>query len=329
MKKIILFLIISLQILPMRKVQVAHSLQQESVTYAKALDDCYLFKSSVFQDEVSNVYFVVPKSYFVMIIKLVSDNCLKVQYDKYVGYVKSSTVEIATFIPNVATLQNVYFDIKQTSGTQIWSLPDVDSGSVLTTISAGTKNIQYIAQTYGLVPRGGVSNIWFYVAYTSDTNMTNFYEGYVYSENITNLSDIAINEENNPLPTVSTDVDNETGDQSVNQTFFLSPSLKTIIIAIISIPIILLFSIILYIFVKKFRKNTILDENNKINYGQIYASNDAYNSNSKTDLQNSIEKFKMKSFVKKVGPNQNKRNIKNKKTDYPNFPDFGNDDDLL
>ena len=42
---------------------------------------------------------------------------------EFVGYVKASTVMIATFIPIVKTLDDVTLDIKENAGTQIWNKP--------------------------------------------------------------------------------------------------------------------------------------------------------------------------------------------------------------
>ena len=58
-----------------------------------------------------DIYFIIPETYLVIILETISDNCFKVQYDKFIGYVDSSTVILATFVPIVKTLDNISFDM--------------------------------------------------------------------------------------------------------------------------------------------------------------------------------------------------------------------------
>lgn len=298
----------------------------ENATYAKALVGCTLYKNENLDNSIDNIYFVIPESYFVLVLRSVNDNCLLVQYDKYIGYVDVSTVVISTFIPEVKTLENITCDIKDTSGTQIWSLPSATTGRVLTTILSGTKDIHYIAYVYGTIPSGGESNLWYYVSYTPSTNETDVYEGYVYSENITNLSEIPINTENNPEPNI------EANEDSDNNSFVISSSFQTIIIAIISIPIILLISIILYKLIKKLKENTNNRKNlknekyEKFDTSSISAYN--YQDSNNNKLKQQIDNLSKKSFIRK---RRHSYGISNYHSDgkYPEFPSYNSDDDLL
>lgn len=228
-------------------ISISASEEAQTTTYAKALVGCNLYKTQEMNQNYQDIYFIIPETYFVIILETISDNCFKVQYDKFIGYVDSSTVILATFVPIVKTLDNISFDIKTTSGTQIWQYPTTRS-SICTTLTAGTKNINYIAFAYGQVPSGGESNIWYYVCYTPDSNSTNVYEGYIYSENTINLTEIVANTESNPE--VIEDLKNN------DKLIYISSTLKTIVITIIAIPIILFFAIILYKLIKNFKKNT-------------------------------------------------------------------------
>ncbi len=280
---------------------VVFSVNDENITnYAKALNNCVLYKSVDMVDGFEDVYFQVPETYFVMIIESINDECYKVQYDKYVGYIKSSSVVVATFVPIVKTLENVKFDIKNSSGTQIWQAPTTNS-SICTTISAGVRNITYIASAVGAVPSGGKSNVWYYVHYTPSQNSTNVYEGYIYSENTTNLSEIVANLESNPV-----DI---TKEQNTENLVFISSTIKTIILVVILVPIILFFAIILYKIVKKYKKTTIKAKNNNI------FQNENYDDFAKNENIKSLEKFK------------NLKLVKNKHLE-PNYNNF-NDDELL
>ena len=151
-----------------------------------------------------------------------------------------------------------------------------------------------------MVPSGGESNLWYFVFYTPSENSTNVYEGYIYSENTINLSEIVANTETNPEV-----ISNETVDDNI---IYISSTIKTIIITIITIPVILFFVIILYKLIKKFGKNTKYNNNlqNNIHVGDASVKN----KNSKF-----LDKFK--NMIRLKSRNQN--------TDFVSV----NDDELL
>lgn len=318
MKKIIIFLLF-LVLFPFSQKGVNLGFtKSETTTYAKALENCILYKSENLTESPDNVYFIVPESYFVILLESVGDECFKVQYQKYIGYVSSNTVVVSTFIPIVKFLDNITFDIKETSGTQVWNKPNTD-GRVLTTISAGSKNISYIAYVYGSIPSGGESNLWYYVSYTPSANSTNVYEGYVYSENTTNLSSIVYNTECNPEV-----IENQNND---GETFYVSSTIKTIVVIIIAVPIILFIFVILYNLLRKIQKNTI-SRKNENKYIESQNVIDSQNNFSNQDMQENenlkseLGKMKGSYFVKKKSNAYQKQSI-------PEFPDYGNDDELL
>lgn len=298
----------------------------ETTTYAKAGVNCTLYKSQTLANNVSNIYFIVPETYFVIVLDKISDECTKVQYGKFVGFVESSTITIATFLPIVKTLDNITLDIKETSGTQVWNYPDTSS-NILTTISAGAKNINYIAACYGTIPSGGDSNLWYYVSFTPNKNSTNVYEGYIYSENTTNLSEIVANAETNP-EIIDTTFENE-------NLLFLSSTFKTAVIIIITIPVVIFLVIILYKSIKKFKEYTIKQksaqsENDISSQSQqpitqnYYVSENMPSDSTKQQLslKANLEQMKNMKLVKK-------HDIFGGNKSYPTFPDYNPDDDIL
>ena len=252
--------------------------------YAKVLDDCILFKNKEMIYNFDSIYFQIPKSYFVLILETISEKCLKVQYGNYIGFIDSSKIEIAKFTPIVKTLDGIKFDIKENVGTKIWQYP-TSSSNVLVTLSAGTKDIVYIASISGDVPVGGKSDVWYYVFYTPSIDSTNIYEGYIYSENTTNLSEIVLNNETNPVVISS---ENKTDEKLI----YISTTIKTIVIIIIAVPIILFFAIILYKLTRKLSKNTKYNKNNLTN-SNVQGEEFVKNQNIK-----SIEKYKNLRLIK-------------------------------
>ena len=286
MKKICVFLISLILCVCFQNTSAKCYAKAERTIYAKALNECVLYKTTNLSYDVDNVFFVVPETYFVTVLDEL-ENSYKVQYDKFVGYVKKDSIVVATFTPILKTLTGVTCDVKTSSGTQIWNKPSTDGG-VLTTISAGTENINYIASVYGTIPSGGETNLWFYVSYTPMFNSTNVYEGYVYSENLTNLSEIVSNVESNP------EIVSEENDDA----FLISSSFKTIVIALITIPIILLFVVILYKFTKFLRKKTNYD--NFQNNEQCDDEKSFINFQKNKPLTNEMLKLKSNSLILKI-----------------------------
>ncbi|MBR2391685.1 MAG: hypothetical protein IKB06_04260 [Clostridia bacterium] len=308
--KILLFLIIVLfGNFPTRKASAV----SESMMYAKVFSDCVLYKSPNLSSHIDNVYFVIPETYFVVVLEEFNE-CFKVQYDRYVGYVKKDKITKVSFVPIVKFLENVTVDIKSSAGTQVWNRPTT-SGTVLTVIPAGTCAVKYIAVAHGEIPSGGNSDCWYYVLYTPSFNSTSVFEGYIYSENTINLSPIFSNIENDPEI-----IDNV---KSNDKIIYLSSTVKTILIAVIAIPIILLFLIILYKLSKKFVKNTKYIQNTNNNKTAFDSNPQLENgeNNSHSSLKSSLLKLSKSKFIRK--PRGSANYI------YPSFPNYESEDDLL
>jgi predicted PurR-regulated permease PerM len=116
---------------------------------------------------------------------------------------------------------------------------------------------------------------------------------------------------------------NEMNNAENNYSFNINSTLKTIIVALISIPIILFIVVILYKIVKKIKENTnktIIRNNEMIeNYND---SNQNCVDYKNVGLKSKINNMRSQIFVK-----QNKNfNDKNK---FPSFPYYDSDDDLL
>lgn len=291
--------------------------KEETTTYAKASALCTLYKNANLTDEIDNIIFVVPETYFVTILEVISDNCMKVQYGNYVGFVDSSTVVIATFIPIVKILEDITCDIKDTSGTQVWSKPS-SSSSVLTTIPAGTKNIKYVAMAFGKIPSGGESNVWYYINYTPESNSTNVYEGYIYSENITNLTEIIANAETNP-EIIRSDINGD------DYAIYISSPVRALIIALVAIPVIILVLIVLYKLTKQIKsKNQKTSQefnvNVKPNFDYNY-ENSLYNN--PHNLKQELHQMSEQQFIRKTNPYNSRHE------NYPIYPNYDSDDDML
>lgn len=217
------------------------SLSAPSQKFAKAKENCFLFKTSdITSTAFKNVYFCVPKSYFVTILAEINALVFKVEYKGKIGYVSKDSVVVATFTPVVPTLDDITFDISTASGTQLRSSPSAESSlNILKVISAGTKNIEYVSFISSAKPVGGNSSIWYYVYYFPEDDPTSFYEGYIYSEKAINLSFISENLECNP-ELISDDKNHSDG------TTIASKNVKIVLIVLILLPIVLVLFIVAF-----------------------------------------------------------------------------------
>ena len=213
----------------------AYSVSQ--IKYAKAKDNCFLFKTSDISDSsYRNVIFIIPSSYFVTVLSEVNTMITKVQYKNKIGYVSADSVTKVSFVPVSPTLEGVSFDISEDVGTQIRSSPVADNTSnVLKIIPAGTVDISYTATILGDIPTGGSSNVWYYATYTPISDPTSVYEGYVYSEKTYNLTEIPKNLEDDLKP--SEEISEE--DEEIG--FTINDTIKVVLIVLICVPIVLVF----------------------------------------------------------------------------------------
>ena len=208
----------------------------QATKYAKAKDNCILYKSNTVSDNLQQQYFYVPASYFVTILENINGDVYKVAYKDFVGYCKAQDLSAVSFSPTAPYLNGITFDINQNSGTQIWSAPSTQLGIKLANVPADSRAIEYIAAISGEIPIGGSSNTWYYARFTPAANATKVYEGYIYSEEVVNLAHIPTNLE----------ADNEEATPpSINENISLSSTLKIILICLISLPFLILFVITL------------------------------------------------------------------------------------
>lgn len=210
--------------------------------FAKVTDGTILFKTSD-TDLVlsSNIYFEIPDGYFVTIITKITSSVTKVKYGNFTGFVKSEKIKKVSGLPQNPTLKNVTFSIKDSASTQLRILPSTEEHSTtLQILPSGTKNIEYIGKVNGEIPPSGRSNIWYFCMYSPDSDPVSVYFGYVYSEKCENLPEIPKNHEfeNELISTQPTNIEDEY--------IYLNGTVKTILIIIISLPILIIFLLLLF-----------------------------------------------------------------------------------
>lgn len=290
--------------------------------YYKCNSSCIFFKTSDTTNmDFDNIYFYIPEGYFVKKINDISNSTIKVSYRDKIGYVRSKDIKLVSFNPIVKNLNNITFDIVDFSGTQIWRIPSTSNSVdiVYKPIQAGTKNITYIASIDGEIPSGSTSSVWYYVEYSPLNDPTSIYEGYIHSEKTSNLTSIPENIEDDIII-----------EETVNNTstlFGLSTTTQTILISLISLPML---TIIVILILKSKRKEKLIESTLRTDM-QIDNSNEIKHDTklkSYTDVKN--KKFSIKDKFNNFMFEENTQ-IKPSNTNQFKFSklDDIDDDDLL
>jgi len=142
-------------------------------------EQVYLYKTPTDDDSVSNVYFELPKTYFVELTNSYDDTFFVAKYLDLTGYVKKTCVQAIDGIPTTPYLNNISFRVYAEMSTEIFSEPNKsDSSNLVGTIPLFTRNIQYYGAIKGQSLIEGRTNVWYYCKYTSDTT----HYGYIYSD---------------------------------------------------------------------------------------------------------------------------------------------------
>ena len=147
--------------------------------YARILyDQVYLYKSPTDNTSIDNVYFELPKTYFVELINK-QGNFYEARYLDFIGYVKKDSVQAVASTPKNPFLNNISFRVYDELSQNLWSSPSNENPSnLITEIPALTKNIQYIGKITGSRLIEGRTNIWYFCKYSNNSD----YYGYIYSD---------------------------------------------------------------------------------------------------------------------------------------------------
>jgi len=198
--------------------------------YARILfDQVYLYKTAVEDDNVSNIYFELPKTYFVELIASEGE-FYQARYMNMNGYVKKDSVQAVNTIPKTPFLNVISFRVYADLSRDIRSTPtQTDQNNLVIQVPSLTKNLQYYGKVYGECLIENRTDVWYYCKYTADKD----YYGYVYSD--------FCDEMQNPLPENTEELNyitNPTFEIATepSNTIPITSNSLGIIIAILSIP---------------------------------------------------------------------------------------------
>jgi len=200
----------------------------QNTFYAKILfDEVYLYKSPVENNDCSNIYFELPKTYFVELISQ-HENFYQARYLNFTGYVKKDSVQAVSNTPINPFLNNITFRVYAELSQHMQTSPtDINSENIITKIPYLSNNITYLGKINGESLIQGRTNVWYFCKYTSDQD----YYGYVYSDFCDEMTSIQANTED------VTFITNPTFEKAPeNKTIPITNNAVSIIIGILSIP---------------------------------------------------------------------------------------------
>lgn len=195
--------------------------------YARILfEQVYLYKTPTDNNNSSNIYFELPKTYFVELLGK-NGNFYEARYMDFIGYVKKDSVQSVASTPKNPFLNNVSFRVYAELSQNVWSSPTTQS-STITQIPLLTKNIQYISKIDGECLIEGRTSVWYFCKYTN----TSEYYGYVYSDFCDEMTTINNNTEE------LTYISNPTFEEEVvaTKTIPITNNAVGIVVGILSIP---------------------------------------------------------------------------------------------
>lgn len=162
--------------------------------YARIMyDNVYLYRSPVDIDDINNIFFELPRTYFVELLE--SENSFyKVNYSSFTGYVKKECVQTIAGTPITPCLNSINFRIYSEQSRSLRTEPSETAGtaSLVAYIPLMCRNLTYYGKISGDSLIDGRTNIWYYCKYTADKD----YYGYVYSDFCDEMTPIVENDEN-------------------------------------------------------------------------------------------------------------------------------------
>lgn len=198
--------------------------------YAKIQSDNVFFFSSPINSSQYNL-FVIPKTYFVLLLNDKNEDFYYAKYKDLYGYVLKNQVTVMRGTPS-CPYANSTFRIFSPQGQNVYSMPYLNSTRI-TSIPYLCENITYYGSAYGEQAIPEKSQEWYYCNYFDNNN---FY-GYVYSVFCDKLTPIGENTEAFQV------VQNPVFSSSSNES--LSEVSMTFIIIAVSLPCIIVIYLLL------------------------------------------------------------------------------------
>lgn len=156
-------------------------------------EDVYLYKTPLDVQDYSNIYFTLPKTYFVELISVANSQFYHCNYLSFSGYVKKNSVQAVSGTPSNPYLKNINFRVYSDLSRDMRTAPTNSAeSSQVCFVPQLSRNLTYYGTIKGKSLIDGRTDIWYYCKYSGDQD----YFGYVYSDFCDEMTPIISNTEN-------------------------------------------------------------------------------------------------------------------------------------
>lgn len=167
---------------------------ESKVQYAKIIgSNVKLYRSTSGSEDISNIFFVIPKSYYVILQPCEDEGYYSAIYIDEEGFVKKNEVQCVKGVPSRPFADNISFRVFSYGGADLRSSPiQSDGTSYITSIQFLETNLIYYGGLDGEQFVSHRSSEWYYTKYFKNGKHE---KGYVYSVFCDLLTEIPENTE--------------------------------------------------------------------------------------------------------------------------------------
>ncbi len=204
-------------------------------------DDVYLYRSPTDNDDMANLYFKLPVTYFVELYDSYDQNFYCARYMGFEGYVKKDMVQAIIGRPSMPYL-SVNFRVYDERSRDMRKLPTTSGGSESQVyyLPCPEQNLTLIGTIEGDTVIEKRTNIWYFCKYSGEED----YYGYIYSDDCDDGNGNTISwQNNNEIVTYTENVNFNISEQ--NESLPQDNKTISIIVAMLSVPAII-FVILLF-----------------------------------------------------------------------------------
>lgn len=142
--------------------------------------------------DMEQKYFLLPNTYFVRVIDMVTEDIAKVEFDDIKGFVNTNNMQACYSAPNVPYPTSQQLNILSVCNVVVYSEP-TDTSQYIGLVPFNATNIKYYGSTENQEAISGLGCKWHYIKYCSFEQ--GVLCGYVYAPLTTNLCLAPANEE--------------------------------------------------------------------------------------------------------------------------------------
>lgn len=233
---LIIYVFIGCYLLNFFASSTAQSSSSNQNLYGKIItNNANLLKLSVKIEDPSTTYFLLEESYFVKILSKINEEFYYVEYKDLTGYVKSENIVLVNEEIQNPYLENITFNI--TKDCFLYKNAQNNAKNQILSLSKN-QTMTYYGKIFADEINQNSGDVWYYCSLNSDSGKV---FGYVHSSFTNNLSPI---QQNNEISTELTSI------TPVNSILNLNLKTQSILIIIVSLPILFL----IFLLLKGFKK---------------------------------------------------------------------------